>query len=624
MDNQNIINKLKYLLHIYKKSQKRIQLNYFLKYKKQIELIKSKQYKYKSFISNSNNVHNRLYNNLKTKRENIDKLSQKIFQDEAKKYTYYPEINKYDLIFKNYYIVNIPPYYTDNKSERKNTIKTEISNIKKKYKSYRKIPTHEINNHYYSVKKNNNNIIYPKNKNSKIKYYNSIIKKNISVLNELEEEKNNRVTSKIIHYKNTIPNNYKKYNQKTIKNGKTKKINQKIENIKKNINSNVSQRTNEITDLTSFYSSPITQNELNNMVQKNSKQNSEILNAGNSKNNSYYAQSRKNDSNKNNLSMGNNKKNKFILSPNNEGNSHCIFRSGLTTIEMKDYYEKNKYKSNSFKNLPKNECSLVFEGRKNKSNLNSNNIYDRKKSNINKNRYNCLTSNNYRQLNSLGLIDNSISTNFVDRPSINDNNTLSGNDYNQHSIIYNKIKNISYTFPSKGNNISLNNEDMKSNIYYKKSNTKKIRKKNQKKIYNRIMIDRNLDNITSNTINTDSSSKNPKINNNNNNDNYKEKFDCFNIINDLIDKNHKTKNNLKIASGEVNENVNHKRNTIEEGTSISQKSEVITIQSMSDSKFMEIANYYLNDEEIVDRIKIDNILTTKNSKSNYNLGEKNQ
>ena len=45
---------------------------------------------------------------------------------------------------------------------------------------------------------------------------------------------------------------------------------------------------------------------------------------------------------------------------------------------------------------------------------------------------------------------------------------------------------------------------------------------------------------------------------------------------------------------------------------------------MSDSKFMEIANYYLNDEEVVDRMKIDNILTTKNSKSNYNLGEKNQ
>ena len=42
--------------------------------------------------------------------------------------------------------------------------------------------------------------------------------------------------------------------------------------------------------------------------------------------------------------MGNNKKNKFILSPNNEGNSHCIFRSGLTTIEMKKYKAENYHK----------------------------------------------------------------------------------------------------------------------------------------------------------------------------------------------------------------------------------------------------------------------------------------
>ena len=49
---------------------------------------------------------------------------------------------------------------------------------------------------------------------------------------------------------------------------------------------------------------------------------------------------------------------------------------------------------------------------------------------------------------------------------------------------------------------------------------------------------------------------------------------------------------------------------------MSQRSEPITIQSMSDSKVLEIANYYLNDEEIVDKIEIDDILLTKNIKNN--------
>ncbi len=73
-------------------------------------------------------------------------------------------------------------------------------------------------------------------------------------------------------------------------------------------------------------------------------------------------------------------------------------------------------------------------------------------------------------------------------------------------------------------------------------------------------------------------------------------------------------NDLRIASGEVNENVNHKIIRPEINSSMSEKSEFITIQSMSDSKILEIANYYLNDEDTVDKIQIDDILTAKNNK----------
>ena len=54
----------------------------------------------------------------------------------------------------------------------------------------------------------------------------------------------------------------------------------------------------------------------------------------------------------------------------------------------------------------------------------------------------------------------------------------------------------------------------------------------------------------------------------------------------------------------------------------SEKSEPITIQSLSDSKILEIANYYLNEEETVDKIEISDLLFTKNNKSNINIKEK--
>ena len=474
----------------------------------------------------------------------------------------------------------------------------------------------------YNTLNDNQKIIHPKTKTfrenniiNKKMHFNSIIKKNITLLNELEGEegkiKNKRVTSKIINYKKTIPNNYRKYNPKTIKNRKPKKINQNNDGKRNNLSNNYKiKKTNEINyDLTSFYSSPITLNEINSIINKKSNQNSEIVNVGKSKNHSYYAQSTKNNTIKNSKSINNNR---VILSPKDNRNNNSIKKKDLATLEIKYYEDRDKKKSNSYKFLPQNECSLIYEAKKNTANFKSNNIYDQKISNISQNRYNCLTSNNNRQIKSIGLIDNnSISTNFVD---INDNFTLSGNDINQQSLIYNKAnKNISYTFPSKLNNkISIYNKDLNNQIY----NTKKVGKKNQKKIFNRIIIDRNAGNITSNTINTDSSSKYPKMNNS---ENYKEQFINFNILNELMDKKQKNNNNLKITSGEVNENVNQERNMHKKENSISQNSETITMQSMSDSKIMEIANYYLNDEETVDRIKIDGILTTKNNKSNYNI-----
>ena len=78
---------------------------------------------------------------------------------------------------------------------------------------------------------------------------------------------------------------------------------------------------------------------------------------------------------------------------------------------------------------------------------------------------------------------------------------------------------------------------------------------------------------------------------------------------------------MEIASI-VNENVKNKKFVYhEKKISTSEKSEPITIQSMNDSKIFEIANYYLNEEETVDRIEINDILSNKNNKNYYSLRE---
>ena len=617
---------------------KRIKLIYFLKYKNKIEILKSSNDKNKSFISYINkNAYNRLYNGLKTRCENLEKLSQKYLFEEAKKYTYFPEINKYDLIFQNYYVIN-NNINEDNSSEDNYNTDIHVSNPNMRY-----VGDTNSNPNFEKVKNNNNEKFFTyndkknddkffkdnmkfNNKNFTIKnnYYNSIIKKNLSLLNSLEREEekiNNKTIPYIVHYKNTIPTNYKNRN-KFIK-AKKSKTNHKDKEIrnnsKKKNNNNQNHKINllDFDNLASYYPSPVLKRKINDdlLTKYNSYQNSEDNEEKSKNNNSYFARSTNVISNQ-----------RYNLSPNN---FHYISKSGLTTNINTDCNDKNKIFSNTYKYLPRKICSLVLEGRKKFTNINSyssrkNKVYNKRNYYIDKNKIGLKNNLKYRQFNSLGLIDNSLSTNFIERPSLNENNTISINDNNnQHSFVYNKInKNISYSFPSKEVGTGSNkNDNYPKQVYFKKiNNFKKISTKKPKRTFNRIANERNLDNNENyNTIKTNSSSNKPKININENN---KEKIDDFYLINELLDEKLKKRENLKIISRAVNENVNNRKNKHENLLSISQESEPITIQSMSDSKIFEIANYYLNEEETVDKIQIGGILSSKNSKSNYILKEK--
>lgn len=567
----------------------------------------------------------------------MNKLTQKYLDDEAKKYTYFPEINKYDLIFKNYYVINsnsnIYNKTENNKSNFFNGI--QESNPNQKYETLTNIPINKIkkeniNKEYFAAvnkEKSNDKIIPNKkkmsNKNFNINnnYYSSIMKKKLSLLNKLEKGKEkikNKSFSKIANNKNSNSkiSNIKKNSSKTIKKMKSKKSHNGQENNNKTINPKKQEIDYE--NLISFYPSPTLQKQYKN-IKNNSPQYTEL-------NDEITKNSCNDHSSEKNLNK------QSILTPLSY---RYIQKVGLpTTISVDNHYQ-SKILSNSYKFLPKNECSLYLEGKK-IANTNINSISSKKDIIYSTNNYtigqNLISSKkiNSKIFNSIGLVDNSLSTNFVDRQSSNEINTLRSNDNNQqYSFIYNKLnKNTSYSIPSKENNINHNNininnsnENMDNKIYYKKiNNYQKISKIKPKKTFNRIISDKNLDNMISNTVNTDSSSIKPKIKVNENNT---EKMDDFNIINELMGQKLNNLDNLKIMSGAVNENVKNKRNKHENKPSMEQESEPITMQSMSDSKILEIANYYLNEEETVDKIAIDDILLTKNSKGNCNLKEKN-
>ena len=351
------------MIYIYGKSIKRIKLSYFLRYKKQINLLKYNKYIHNRYFNKA--VHNRLFYEQKKRQYNMEKLSQKFLLDEAEKYTYFPEINKYDLIFKKYYIIRHHPYKSVNTLS--NIIDNNLTNPNIRYVTYTNEPIKE------EEKKTNVSILNGYNQKNAVsnfnnknfdnnKYINSMTKKKMSILKEITKEEGKmkpRENSKIIHYKNTIPNNYKKNISKTVRMPKTNKSfcsfkinkkninlsnnNTKIKKKSKNKISNKKRRNIEIKyECSNFHpsnNSHIGKGKSSDIIRNknNSRLNSEIYNDD---------KSTKINSKKNTLSI-NNLQNSIIYSNNNTHNYsndiHYKVNSELPQSQsIDDYYKKIK------------------------------------------------------------------------------------------------------------------------------------------------------------------------------------------------------------------------------------------------------------------------------------------
>jgi len=589
------------MMYIYGKSIKRKKLAYFLQYKKQIALLKSKN----TILDNKKNVQQRLFNVLKNKEDIKDMLYQKYLLEESKKYTYFPSINSYNLILEKYYLIKDIPrvsYNTERIKKYKSKLDPNIlsSNIKKipfQTRLSERAKLINKNKSFSAINKSKSINFFPKKKiminngqNSSFKklFHNSISKDKLSPILPESIKAKNKKSMKILQIKNTIPHNFKKKMIKTETNHKEHKSFFKNKMNKDNQN----LLNNNIMNKTSFNISKEINNSLSNK-RSNSYQNTEVFSEEKSTN----IHSKKNTLSLKNISLNENNNNKYII------NNKIVHNMDSTIFDSNRKSNNNSY------------MSLL---------------------NVNRGRSSHLISIKYRPSNNmLGADNNSLSTNFIERNSQNDNYNSIIKENNQHSFFYYKFnKNTSYLFSKDKTNTSENKDDksnIKSNISInnkkgenenlhltneisdiKNCESNKIDKNNLDEIFKKLSF-HDEDNKNDNSI-----QKNEKIFNIKPTridlNNIENEVD-FNILSERNEDKNELLNHYKISSNVVNENVNNSINDDNDiRMSISEKSEPTTIQSMDDSKILEMANQLLNQEDTVDRIKIYDILSSKKNK----------
>ena len=198
-DNLKIIKILKKLFLIYSRTLFRKKFIYFQKFQLNIIILKQYQFQKFEFNINKENIHNKLFNELKIKEEHLNKLSRKINEEEEKLYSFTPKINKGRIIFnpiqnyQNNVVKNSMIKYTKSffkyEPNQKNSNASNYSNI-----DYLKNTSR--NQLHYNKKKNNltlsqmkpshrNFLHIPKYTSSK-----NITNKSFSENNKLRKSKN--------------------------------------------------------------------------------------------------------------------------------------------------------------------------------------------------------------------------------------------------------------------------------------------------------------------------------------------------------------------------------------------------------------------------------------------------
>ena len=493
-DNEKIRKTLINLLFIYRKVINKIKYMYFMRFRRQVLM------KVHNNEKNKNKVFDRLFNYIKIKKEKINKLSQKLLLNESKKYTYFPKINKYNLIFSKF-----NQSFNNNNNYKFNNDKNNLNIVNNKNINYL-------------------NILNDYNKNEK-KKSNSYVKYNLSEKEEKSNKTFNIYNNDLLNYKNKIP------------------IPSSIDNIK--------------------YSK--TYRNLNNKISIKKAKNKE---SSLSKKYTYQNSSYNEDISKGNNSFGNNlhKKNNNILS--------FLYSDSTSLISTNDYHISKSVFSSI---IPDNSTPINESFFNIKNNIQNNDI---NKANDIYFNINCQRIKNKHKINSIPknkkFLSNELKSISQNKNPINSAINKSINNKN-NLLVPSEINSICFSFNNDNRN--------KNNKYYKKISIKKpcYNKFKKIKIFKKLNIGKNFKLI----------SDGYKPNNKNFN---KKKLNLKIDSSNLYDKN----NSIEFINGKNKYELNSQLEPIS-----------TTMQSLSDEKIFEMTNFYINKEEIVDKMLINNILTSR-------------
>ena len=413
-DNNKIKNTMNRLLYIYEKSLKKKKLNYFLKYKLIIELMKKTITQYFYFSLKKQDIYNKLYDT-KKRENNLNEIIKKTNEEQNKQCTFSPKIKSKFNPIHNYCIITSTPltmrnYFAKNKifleeSKGQSTLSGTINNNNNNNIEYNSLYINSNRkrnkkNNLYENKSNDNIIKIPvfnvsnhfkntKEKNHFRKISSNVKKTNDNNINKVKTENNLFQPFNLT----SIQENLSLLFSSRLKNKKEQKIENKTEKIE--------NMKNKILKQINISNSTITNDKVSNYITISRTEHLSTLNLED-KNKNDKRKSYSNDFNnfKRKSNNINSIKNTYYFSQRNEiSYERYSHRINNTNNLLNNYLESqdDTLKKLSFQNSKNKTATLYFEGniiKNNKNNLKIVSEVVNEKFNQNENESNRNVSNN--------------------------------------------------------------------------------------------------------------------------------------------------------------------------------------------------------------------------------------
>ena len=621
---------MRHICSIYSRSIRKVKIKYFLLWKYKANLILSNDYlewKKKS------NVHERLFNDYKCKEEKIISLTKRYEDIECEKYTFIPNINKTSLKYLNNNNINNvsisikkdnQDYFEYFKNKAFNDKNTNLKGIKPSQptqlnnyiiQSYHSKQSDNLTpNNCFNLKNNKNKIIEKHNQTynvgqsqnylnfsqqpqtSKITPHNNQSKFNI---HDLINDSNNN---------NVYPNNFSSvnlnmfYKQQNLFNSNNKKASKINLNSSSSSLSLLSTQNKTKRHSNSFSSNTFLINSTTPTPTTRITKNNYAQSIHNPKSTGYYGNI-VNTSLSENIFIGKSPY-QTIIQPQDNSISNTI-----RTNKTKNNTQFMNNMSSLFTNRLNNKNNILTERTVSKSMLNKNkkpneNTHTiKEKSNVHKYRKNVPVGTN----NLLGGYDEK-KTHYHSQSSSTTNFEITKNNKrerrnNQNNYINSNHNNISRSITTN-NNILSSKELFFSNgnnhFSNDNNNTQNQNITNSKQQQNSVNTMNNYVSLYTNKF------VSPKDNNKSNYGiNEQQSFSYVNNKNNC----NKSNSKLKISSGEINESVYNSTNSKKYNENYlgnskgadNSNNNLVTLQSLSDSKIYEIANHYITTDESLDK-----------------------